>query len=602
MAVPSQAQPDGATVHARPESEKDSSVPLLTLDASGLALLALMAEHLPCGLTIIDANMQVAICNQRCRQLLGLPNYLFDGDIPPHFEQLIRFNAERGEYGDGDPNKIVSDWLTLANEQRAHIFERSRPNGIRLEIRGLPLAGGGFVSIYNDVTQHNLAIEESKRYAAYLRSVIESLPQGISVIDEHLNMVLWNKAFFDVLALPESLSHPGVTFEELLWINAQRGEYGPGDPAVQVAQRINLAMQFQPHKFNRTRPDGTELEIVGKPMDVDGQVVGFISTYTDITPYKRAEAAVRHANALMEDAISYSPTYIWEIDADGCFVFIKGAEKILGYHAEEMIGNRLVDFLAPEQGVESNAVLSDMKRKKAYKNGELRYFRKDGGTVWVSSSAHPLYDDIDRFIGFRGVDVDITELTQARSELERMAWEDPLTRLANRYRLLDRFELEVDRAHRHRSSLSLLVADIDHFKSINDQFGHLFGDYCLRLVAERLQHSVRSVDLVSRFGGEEFVILLPDTDLAGATKLAEHLRQVVELTPIKHAQLSQSTENLRITISVGVATASSDQAIEFDDLMGEADEGLYLAKRQGRNRVESRVTGSHSNSNQTPTI
>ncbi|MBB5019387.1 diguanylate cyclase (GGDEF)-like protein/PAS domain S-box-containing protein [Chitinivorax tropicus] len=561
--------------------------PLLTLDASSLPSLALMAEHLPCGLTVINDTMHVLICNQRCRQLLGLPSTLFETG-PPSFEQIIRFNAERGEYGEGDPDRIVAEWVQLANEHRPHVFERSRPNGIRLEIRGIPLTGGGFVSIYNDITQRNQAIEDSKRYAAYLRTVIESLPQGISVIDEHLNMVLWNKAFFEVLALPESLDRPGVTFEELLWVNANRGEYGPGDPAAQVAQRISLAMQFQPHKFNRTRPDGTELEIVGKPMDVDGQVVGFISTYTDITPYKRAEAAVRHANALMEDAISYSPTYIWELDADGCFVFIKGGEKILGYQAEEMIGNPLSSFLAPEQGIESNAVLSDMKRRRAYKNGELRYQRKDGGIVWVSSNGHPLYDDMDKFIGFRGVDVDITELTQARSELERMAWEDPLTHLANRYRLLDRFELEVDRAHRNRNHLSLLVADIDHFKSINDRFGHLFGDHCLRMVAEKLQQSVRAVDLVSRFGGEEFVVLLPDTNLAGAFKVAEHIRQAIENNPIKH-QTPQSSETLKVTISIGIATSLLDQPIQFDDLMGEADEGLYQAKRQGRNRVISLV-------------
>ena len=167
--------------------------------------------------------------------------------------------------------------------------------------------------------------------------------------------------------------------------------------------------------------------------------------------------------------------------------------------------------------------------------------------------------------------------------LEALATTDPLTRLLNRRALLERLSIEVDRAHRYGSSLSLLLLDIDHFKAINDTAGHLVGDGVLRQLGELLAYSVRTADVVARYGGEEFVVILPETSSDGGVIFAERLRDTVE----RHAFDVSSEEPLHLTASIGVATFPSPRVESTEDLFARADEALYRAKSGGRNQVRT---------------
>ncbi|MBF0306114.1 MAG: GGDEF domain-containing protein, partial [Alphaproteobacteria bacterium] len=269
----------------------------------------------------------------------------------------------------------------------------------------------------------------------------------------------------------------------------------------------------------------------------------------------------------------------WELDARGCFTFVQGVEKILGYEPDEMIGRCYTEFLAPDP---ENGPGTAIGANKPFKNSLSRCRHKDGHDVWISSSGHPIHDANGHFVGYRGVDVDVNELTQARQELERIALHDPLTSLANRIKFMQRFDLECERQKRSGKPLSLIVVDIDHFKLVNDRFGHLAGDTCLRKVADVLSHGVRSVDVVARFGGEEFIILLPETDIGGATILAEKLRELVAESESR-PEAGPDAPTLRVTISLGVAC--SHEPVPFDDLMERADTAVYKAKHAGRDRV-----------------
>jgi two-component system cell cycle response regulator len=167
--------------------------------------------------------------------------------------------------------------------------------------------------------------------------------------------------------------------------------------------------------------------------------------------------------------------------------------------------------------------------------------------------------------------------------LEALATTDPLTRLLNRRALLERLSIEVDRAHRYGSSLSLLLLDIDHFKAINDTAGHLVGDGVLRQLGELLAYSVRTADVVARYGGEEFVVILPETSSEGGVIFAERLRDTVE----RHAFDVSNDEPLHLTASIGVATFPSPRVESTEDLFARADEALYRAKSGGRNQVRT---------------
>ena len=165
--------------------------------------------------------------------------------------------------------------------------------------------------------------------------------------------------------------------------------------------------------------------------------------------------------------------------------------------------------------------------------------------------------------------------------LEELATTDALTRLLNRRALLDRLSVEVDRARRFKQQLSLLMVDIDHFKSVNDQHGHLVGDAILREMGTLLNGAVRTVDVVARYGGEEFVLILPETSTEGARVFGERLRE-----RIAEHRFDLGTEPIfHLTCSVGVASFPSPRVASTEDLFARADEALYRAKSGGRNQV-----------------
>ena len=178
----------------------------------------------------------------------------------------------------------------------------------------------------------------------------------------------------------------------------------------------------------------------------------------------------------------------------------------------------------------------------------------------------------------------LLERTRADNRrLETLATTDPLTRLLNRRAFLDRLSAEVDRSHRYGAVLSILMLDVDHFKLVNDNAGHLTGDSVLGQIGMLLQSAVRSVDVVARYGGEEFVVLLPETHPEGAVAFAERLREVIE----QHAFLTGQGEPLHLTASIGVASYPSSTVRSTEDLFARADEALYRAKSSGRNQVRA---------------
>lgn len=179
------------------------------------------------------------------------------------------------------------------------------------------------------------------------------------------------------------------------------------------------------------------------------------------------------------------------------------------------------------------------------------------------------------------------ELVAARDSMRHAATHDSLTGLLNRGEIFGMLERELERARRERRPLSVILADIDHFKGLNDTCGHLYGDEALREVARRLQSKLRVYDGVGRYGGEEFLLVLPACELKGAAERAKELLEVIAATPIVSNNIETS-----ITISMGVAVSECVGAKELEKLLRRADSALYGAKQGGRNRVEHRASGA----------
>jgi diguanylate cyclase (GGDEF)-like protein/putative nucleotidyltransferase with HDIG domain len=176
-----------------------------------------------------------------------------------------------------------------------------------------------------------------------------------------------------------------------------------------------------------------------------------------------------------------------------------------------------------------------------------------------------------------------TNLEQAHATIQKQALSDGLTGLPNHRAMMDQLEKELERVRRFDRPLSLLFFDVDRFKRINDTHGHAVGDTVLRQIGERAIRVLRGGDTVGRFGGEEFVLLLPETDADGAKTVAERLRTAIASEPIAADMV---TGGLVATVSIGVATYPADGCSE-QELLGQADRAMYLAKRLGRNQVRT---------------
>ena len=173
-----------------------------------------------------------------------------------------------------------------------------------------------------------------------------------------------------------------------------------------------------------------------------------------------------------------------------------------------------------------------------------------------------------------------TALIGAREKLRNQATHDPLTGLWNRAAIFDLLRREMARAEREGSPLSIIMADVDHFKRVNDAYGHLVGDVVLRAVAHRIRASRRPYDEVGRYGGEEFLLILPQCDAREAARVAERVRSCVEKKPVDTLE-----GKLFVTASFGVATRGTVKEADMETFLHAADAALYRAKQGGRNRV-----------------
>lgn len=198
---------------------------------------------------------------------------------------------------------------------------------------------------------------------------------------------------------------------------------------------------------------------------------------------------------------------------------------------------------------------------------------------WQQEVADQLEDSIQQRT--LELQITLTELADKNKLLEQQNTRDALTSIRNRAFFDQKINAEIKRSRRERSTLGLLMIDIDHFKSINDRYGHLVGDLVIKEVANRLQQELkRSTDYLCRYGGEEFAIILPNTDVEGAMQLAEQLRLSLTASPVHHEELE-----LQVSASIGCYAAVAQISSIAVDYIQAADIALYQAKNEGRNKV-----------------
>lgn len=208
-----------------------------------------------------------------------------------------------------------------------------------------------------------------------------------------------------------------------------------------------------------------------------------------------------------------------------------------------------------------------------------------GNQLYLAIDAGPIHDEDGKLIAVVETLRDMTDQKRAETALKTLAASDGLTGLANRRSFDQTLAMEWSRARRTKKPLSLLFADVDHFKLYNDLHGHQKGDECLRAVAAVIgENTFRPADLSARYGGEEFATIMPETDQEGACKVAERLRDVVAGLRLTHGAPGVGP---LVTLSIGIATQIPGEDVCAEWLLRQADQALYAAKHSGRNRVVS---------------
>lgn len=264
-------------------------------------------------------------------------------------------------------------------------------------------------------------------------------------------------------------------------------------------------------------------------------------------------------------------------------LFNKGAEVMFGYTQKETRNQRL-DMLMPERfQLQHDAMVDEFgggsvdTKPMGRRNRQIYGRRKDGNEFLASAQIMRLGDKNARF--YAAIFRDISQSKKTEEELLQLAAVDPLTGSYNRREFSILADREALRSHRYHHALSILMIDIDHFKQLNDSHGHTVGDKILQRLSTLCTNTLRNVDIFGRWSGEEFAALLPETDIEGASIIAERLRKI-----IADNILTYNDQKISFTVSIGIAQYK-DGETTVEGPLGRADSALYDAKKTGRNRI-----------------
>lgn len=355
------------------------------------------------------------------------------------------------------------------------------------------------------------------------------------------------------------------------------------------------------------------IEVLLRPIETSSglYVLGII---TDVTERRRLERR-------FEIAIEAAPIAMLLIDMHGRIVLInRETEKLYGYRRSELIGQSVETlvperFRVPDTQAREHFFNATIARRLGTPRHEFYGLRKDGSEIPIEVGLNPIpgeegvsalitvtditerkrledaihkaAEELERRVEERTAELAranrdkeklLADLEAQRVKAERLSREDPLTQLANRREFDERLDDEIRRAERYGTPVTAAMFDLDHFKRVNDRFGHALGDAVLREAADLMRHECRTIDVVARYGGEEFALALPGSDLQAGIVLCERIRVAFE-----KFDWNRLASGLAVRISAGVSAWSTGMSAPA--LLAAADSHLYEAKRRGRNRV-----------------
>jgi diguanylate cyclase (GGDEF)-like protein/PAS domain S-box-containing protein len=553
--ITKRAQAEQALLHSRRQAQQ-------YLNIAGVMLVA------------IDAEGRIQLVNHKGCEVLGVPEAEILGKdwinhfLPERVRQDVRDNVARMMKGDIAPVEYMENAvLTRKGEERMIAWHNVLLRDESGRISGV-LASG------EDITERKLAEQALRDSRERLRLLLDSMAEAAYGVDFDGNCTFANRAFLKMLGYQneeevlDKRIHPLIHHS-----HADGGAYPESECSIHRAYLSNQAMNATNEVFWRKDGVAIPVEYWSNPIVTDGVVVGAIATFIDITRRQRAEAQL----ALAAKVFEQSGEGILITDAQGTIIMVNQAfTAITGYSEAEALGQTPGMLASGRHDQAFYRAMWEAISTQGRWQGEVWNRRKDGGLYPELLSIIRVLDAQGAVSHYIGISSDITQHKEAQAHIQRLAHFDPLTGLPNRALLGDRVGHELSTAQRNHKKLAIMFADLDHFKNVNDTLGHRVGDELLITVATRLKSVVREVDTVSRQGGDEFILILPDTDADGAAHVAEKLLETVgQSYQIESFELS-------VTLSIGIALYPADGE-DFESLSKSADAAMYRAKHDGRN-------------------
>lgn len=409
--------------------------------------------------------------------------------------------------------------------------------------------------------------------------LFDQLADAVYLIDPDSSRIVWGnrKAW-------ESL---GLTREDVLdqsVLSLQMDVHGlPQWSEIAAAIRSTDCFRFI-GRHRHQQGHEVAVEVNTTHFELDGRSY-FLSVARDITRRVAQEASAPHRERQLWFALNEASDGLWDWEvATGVLYFSPQLKRMLGYGPDEMAPELSTwsRNVHPDDSARVMAALQDhLEGKRPRYEAEYRLRNRNGHYLWVHDRGRVCdYAPDGSPVRVVGMVQDITDRKLLELQLQELASNDTLTGLANRRQGMIFLMSQVELCQRLGLSLGLGFIDIDNFKAINDVFGHLAGDRVLQQVGQAIKGAVRGSDMVSRWGGEEFIVIAPNTNPEQMMLVAEKIRQAVVLEMAGHLP--------SVTVSIGVA-AKTDLTGDVTALMAAADSALYRAKASGRNRVEVSV-------------
>ena len=346
---------------------------------------------------------------------------------------------------------------------------------------------------------------------------------------------------------------------------------------------MDLAIRIENEESNYIKAlDETRIyRVVKKPLfDSDGAVNGMCGISTDITAEKALQTQIIEQKQLLDTILNNINAHVYMKDCDRTFLYVNSqVAELFGDKAENIIGKKDTEVLPKEIAdhfYQSDSVVFKTQERQVIEETAT----DDEGNIHHYISTKIPFLSPDKRSALIGFSTDVTELFQLKEQFKKLATIDPLKELFNRRYFTEQADKEFIRAQRYKLSMALISIDIDHFKCINDNYGHPAGDKVLVAVSNQLQESLRQSDVLARIGGEEFSILLPETSSEDALVFAERIREAQNQLRIS----GDWPGEIQLSVSIGVSSYQVTD-VEFDALFSRADKALYQAKNSGRNQV-----------------